>query len=124
MDGPTVINLIEDSGTTIVSGQLTATDPDQGATQTWQVVGGTVPHGADYSFAIDNLKIVLAGSTIVDDPFSTAPANGDGNYSVAVNGVQGTLVADTDANGQFVTIMDADHGLPGQCHRYNHARGR
>ena len=119
--GPVAGNLTEDFPTLNLGGQVTVTDPDQGAIQTWKVVGGTDFHAADYSFAIDNLKIVRDSSTVVDDSFTSAPANGDGSYSLSVNGVPGTLAAGTDGNGRSVSLPGCRARDRNQRHRLDHA---
>jgi VCBS repeat-containing protein len=70
-----------------LSGQVTATDPDQGDTQTWTVVGGTTPQAASYAFAMNEFKVVRSNTTFFDDTFS------DGNPPPAVPG--GTLTYTT-----------------------------
>ena len=108
---------VQEDGTSNATGKLTAVDPDHGATQTWTVlngagtVAGTNPHAANYSFALDKLTIVRAGSSIVVDDFASAPANGGGIYSVGVSNIPGTLVTGTDGNGRSVVLLDAAHGI-------------
>src|SRR5205814_118096 len=74
--GPVLASVKED-GNVVVTGQLTATDPDDGDTQTWSLVGGTSVRAPAYHFAIDELTAVKNGTTIFDDSFDgTAPPGG------------------------------------------------
>jgi len=68
--------LKEDNRPLWTSGQLTAVDPDLGATQTWSIAGGS-PALQDYNFALDEFKITRNGVTYFDDTFSdgVAPPN-------------------------------------------------
>src|SRR5205807_1109825 len=52
------------------TGQLTAFDPDHGATQAWTVVGGTPSGSADYHFRMDSLNITKNGGPFFTDNFS------------------------------------------------------
>ena len=115
--GPEMAGVTEDAANTTVTGQFTAIDPDQDATQAWQVLSGngltagTVTHNADLSFALDSLNIVKNSTNVFSDDFTSAPANGDGRYSVRTNSIPGTLTVDTDANNRSVLVLDAAHGV-------------
>ena len=115
--GPEMAGVTEDAANTTVTGQFTAIDPDQDATQAWQVLSGdgltagTVTHNADFSFALDSLNIVKNSTNVFSDGFTSAPANGDGRYSVGANNIPGTLTVDTDANNRSVLVLDAAHGV-------------
>ena len=77
VDGPNTGTVTEDaaiSGRT-VSGQLTASDPDNASADIkWTVQGGSQPGPADYSFRIDHFKITGNGQAIV---FQDAFDNGN-----------------------------------------------
>ena len=50
-------------------------------------------------------------TNVFSDDFTSAPANGDGRYSVGANNIPGTLTVDTDANNRSVLVLDAAHGV-------------
>src|SRR5262249_45306220 len=97
-----------------VSGQLNATDPDAGAHLTWTIVGGTTSHHADYTFAIDQLRIVRfndnANPLFVDNfddgapPPNSPPFNPNTTQNAtSYGGITGTF---TETGGR--AIMDSD----------------
>src|SRR5262249_13771616 len=76
ISGQASASLKEDTLAFWTSGQLTATDPDPGATHTWSIAGGS-PALQDYNFALDEFKITRNGVAFFDDTFSdgAAPPN-------------------------------------------------
>ena len=60
---------VQEDNNPLVTGHLSATDVDHGATKTWSVVGGH-PVNGDFVFAIDEFKVTRSGITTFDDNFS------------------------------------------------------
>ncbi len=60
---------VTEDDTQTATGQLTASDVDQGAFLRWSVDGGTTSYSADYLFKVDNLRIEKNGAVIFEDPF-------------------------------------------------------
>ena len=98
-----------------ITGQFTATDPDDSAAPTWTIHGGTTPHTAQYSFRIDEFKVVRTGigSFTFDDSFDAGNAPSDApNFSgggAANYGTTGSFV-ESHSDGGFVTL-DAAHSV-------------
>jgi VCBS repeat-containing protein len=75
--GDTSAALTEDQFPLLQRGELTASDPDIGATQTWSIVGGpgtTTTALQDFTFAMDEFRIVRNNQLFFDDNFSNNAA--------------------------------------------------
>ena len=90
--GDNIASLHEDEFPLLQRGELTASDPDAGATQTWSIVGGT-PANQDFTFSMDEFRIVRNNQLFFDDNFNDnlAPPNapnivGGGSTSYGVGG--------------------------------------
>jgi VCBS repeat-containing protein len=96
INGGPITASVQEDGTTLAKGQLSATDPDLTDTQTWSIVGASATHAPDYQFKIDEFKIVKNASTFFDDTFSdnnpppSAPT-GTGSGNVSSYSVTGTV---------------------------------
>src|SRR5205814_5413990 len=66
--GPSFGVVTEDAPVTI-GGQLSAIDPDHGATQSWSLSRSPSGYSGDYHVTVDEVKIVRNNSTIFDDTF-------------------------------------------------------
>ena len=95
VNGPNTASLKEDTVPQWGSGQLTATDVDQGPTPlVWSIQSGT-PSLQDYQFAIDQFKIIRNGSTFFDDTF------GDGNAPPSAPNFVGGSTTAYNVTGAF-----------------------
>ena len=82
--GVTSGSVKEDVGTLSQAvGQLTAVDPDHGATRTWTVVGGTATGTADYHFRADSFKVQKGATVVLFDDFTDgAPPPNSPDFNV------------------------------------------
>ena len=104
---PVTGSVTEDAANTTLTGTATATDVDHGATQTWQVLNGagttagTAGHAADFSFAVDELKIKFGANTVFDDTFS-------GTSTVSAPNFNGAAVS-YSVNALTYSAAGSDH---------------
>ncbi|MEZ5889611.1 MAG: VCBS domain-containing protein [Xanthobacteraceae bacterium] len=97
----------DDTGHSLASGQLNATDPDLDATQTWTVVGGTPSIAADYQFRADSFSVTRANGAIngFPDDFNSPPSSP--TYSFIAGGfdvADGKLLMDSDNAAPFIGV--------------------
>jgi VCBS repeat-containing protein/autotransporter passenger strand-loop-strand repeat protein len=84
---------VQKDTTTSVTGQLTTSDSISGATISYSIssagTSSPAPHSPDYSFAIDELKLVENGGTTFDDTFAslTPPPNSDNASAYSSTGI-------------------------------------
>ena len=113
--GATAGAVKEDNGSqSQATGQLTVVDPDNGATKTWTVVGGTPSGTADYHFRMDTLKITKGLTEVLLDDFSdgvpppNSPPfnNGQPNQTSTSYGVNGTF---TELGGKL--FLDSNNAV-------------
>ena len=113
--GDVIATVQEDTG--VVTGQLDAIDPDHSAQLTWNVVGGTTSHAADYEFGIDQFRITRFNDNVnllfVDNFDAGGPPPQSPNFvgnptNFPYGGLTGTF---TEVGGR--AIMDSDLSGPG-----------
>jgi VCBS repeat-containing protein/autotransporter passenger strand-loop-strand repeat protein len=91
---------VQKDTTTSATGQLTANDATSGATLTWTVSSGgasATTHSPDYSFAINEFKIVQNGGTTFDDTFSSSTPPPYSGNPTAYN-TTGTIINSGSSN--------------------------
>jgi VCBS repeat-containing protein len=87
---------VQEDGTAVARGALSAGDPDAGDSALWRLVSGPLSPVNDYLFALDNLFIQRNGANFFTEHFSDgAPppstTNSDGGISLATFGSGGGM---------------------------------
>src|SRR5262249_24400871 len=106
--GDTTGSVIEgDSSHNQVRGQLTAFDPDFGATQTWTAVGATASTNANYHFSADSFSVTSTSGVNFLDQFSAGlpPPN-------SPSSTLGYVVTGTFGETAGKLLMDSNNAVP------------